>query len=273
MNFVPAPMPDNESRRQEAVERLQIKGTDQHDVMIVYSEMAQELTGFAAVAATLFDADSQYSLASCNFPGKSGDKLMDRAQSICSYTILSNKPTLIPDTSSDHRTSNHPAVLSGMCKSYAGFPIINKDNYALGSFCLVHPEKKELNSQQIILIQKLVARLAHQLDTQSEQREVTSNKIQNAINIFSEVAPGASLDDFKYFISLCSDKKVSSSLLQNLIDLDLCILKENKISLTQKGRETQQKMGLQTRILQKMKVEGDAADSMVNDMLSKLGEI
>ena len=105
MNFVPAPMPDNESRRQEAVERLQIKGTDQHDVMIVYSEMAQELTGFAAVAATLFDADSQYSLASCNFPGKSGDKLMDRAQSICSYTILSNKPTLIPDTSSDHRLS------------------------------------------------------------------------------------------------------------------------------------------------------------------------
>ena len=57
MNFVPAPMPDNESRRQEAVERLQIKGTDQHDVMIVYSEMAQELTGFAAVAATLFDAE------------------------------------------------------------------------------------------------------------------------------------------------------------------------------------------------------------------------
>ena len=66
---------------------------------------------------------------------------------------------------------------------------------------------------------------------------------------------------------------MSSSLLQNLIDLDLCILEENNISLTQKGRETQQKMGLQTRILQKMKIEGDAADSMVNDMLSKLGEI
>ena len=58
MNFIAAPMPANESRRQEAVERLQIKGTDQHDVMIVYSEMAQELTGFAAVAATLFDLQS-----------------------------------------------------------------------------------------------------------------------------------------------------------------------------------------------------------------------
>tara|TARA_B100001094_G_C18140637_1_gene777653 strand:+ start:780 stop:929 length:150 start_codon:yes stop_codon:yes gene_type:complete len=46
MNYIPAPMPENESRRQEAVERLQIKGTDQHDVMVIYSEMVQELTGF-----------------------------------------------------------------------------------------------------------------------------------------------------------------------------------------------------------------------------------
>jgi len=273
MKFIPAPMPANESRRQEAVERLKIKGTDQHDVMIVYSEMAQELTGFAAVAATLFDADSQYSLASCNFPGKSGDILMDRAQSICSYTLLSSEPTLIPDTVSDERTANHPAVTSGMCGSYAGFPIINKDNYALGSFCLVHPEKKKLTEEQIVLIQKLVARLAHQLDTQSEQREITSNKMQDAINEFSKVAPNASLSDFKYFISLCSDKEVSSPLLVNLINLGLCIVEDSKTSLTQKGRETQQKMGLQTQILQKMKVEGDAANNMVNDMLSQLGEI
>jgi hypothetical protein len=160
-----------------------------------------------------------------------------------------------------------------MCKAYAGFPIINKDNYALGSFCLVHTEKKALTEQQIVLEQKQVARLAHQLDTQSEQREVTSTKMQDAINEFSKVAPNASLDDFKYFISLCSDKNVSEPLLKNLIALDLCVPKDDKTSLTQKGRETQQKMGLQTPILQKMKVEGDAADNMVNDMLSQLGEI
>ena len=55
MNYIPAPMPENEARRQEAVERLQIKGTDQHDVMVVYSEMAQELTGFSSVLASIFD--------------------------------------------------------------------------------------------------------------------------------------------------------------------------------------------------------------------------
>ena len=219
MNYIPAPMPENESRRQEAVERLQIKGTDQHDVMVVYSEMAQELTGFSSVLASIFDADAQYSLAGCGFPGKSGDRLMDRAQSICSYTLLSNNPTLIPDTSKDERTANHPATIAGMCKSYMGFPIINKDNYVLGSFCLVNSEIKKLSDQKVVLVQKLVARLAHQLDTQSEQREITSNKIQNAIDQFSMVVPNASLDDLKYFISICSGKTVSASLIKNLIKL------------------------------------------------------
>ena len=271
MNYIPAPMPENESRRQEAVERLQIKGTDQHDVMVVYSEMAQELTGFSSVLASIFDADAQYSLAGCGFPGKSGDRLMDRAQSICSYTLLSNNPTLIPDTSKDERTANHPATIAGMCKSYMGFPIINKDNYVLGSFCLVNSEIKKLSDQKVVLVQKLVARLAHQLDTQSEQREITSNKIQNAIDQFSMVVPNASLDDLKYFISICSGKTVSASLIKNLIKLGLCHSDDKNMSLTKKGREIQQNMGIQTQILQKMKIEGNAAENMVNDMLSKLG--
>ena len=40
-----------------------------------------------------------------------------------------------------------------------------------------------------------------------------------------------------------------------------------------KGREVQQSMGIQTQILQKMKIEGNDAENMVNDMLSKLGDL
>ena len=123
------------------------------------------------------------------------------------------------------------------------------------------------------MVQKLVARLAHQLDTQSEQREITSNKIQDAIYEFSKVVPNASLNDLKYFISICSGKRVSSSLLKNLIKLELCHSEDTNISLTKKGREVQQSMGIQTQILQKMKIEGNDAENMVNDMLSKLGDL
>ena len=72
-----------------------------------------------------------------------------------------NEPTLIPNTVSDQKKAGQPVVISGMCKSNASFPIINKDNYALGSFCLVHSKKKAFTEQQIIVIGKLVARLAN----------------------------------------------------------------------------------------------------------------
>ena len=107
----------------------------------------------------------------------------------------------------------------------------------------------------------------------SEQREITSNKIQDAIDVFSKVVPNASLNDLKYFISICSGKRVSSSLLKNLIKLELCHSEDTNISLTKKGREVQQSMGIQTQILQKMKIEGNDAENMVNDMLSKLGDL
>ncbi len=42
------------------------------------------------------------------------------------------------------------------------------------------------------------------------------------------------------------------------------------MELTEKGQELQIKMGLQTRILNKRKVEGEAANLLVDSMLSEL---
>ena len=43
--------------------------------------------------------------------------------------------------------------------------------------------------------------------------------------------------------------------------------------LTDKGQELQFKMGLQTRTLNKRKVEGEAANVLVDSMLSELEEL
>ena len=47
-----------------------------------------------------------------------------------------------------------------MCHSYCGFPVRNKDGYALGTFCLLNfTEVKEISSEKIELVEKLVSRL------------------------------------------------------------------------------------------------------------------
>ena len=70
-----------------------------------------------------------------------------------------------------------------MVVAYAGFPIINKDNYVFGTICLFDPNIKKLEKQEIKLLEKLTKRLAHQLDTQAEQKAVTAEKISLAIGI------------------------------------------------------------------------------------------
>ena len=66
------------------------------------------------------------------------------------------EPTLIHDLSKDPKWKTHPKILSGEAEylGYAGFPVINKDNYALGTLCLLSYEPTSLNQKQIGLIKK-----------------------------------------------------------------------------------------------------------------------
>jgi hypothetical protein len=47
-------------------------------------------------------------------------------------------------------------------------------------------EVKEMSSEKIELIEKLVSRLALQIATQTEQKEITSQKISKSIDIFMD---------------------------------------------------------------------------------------
>ena len=63
--------------------------------------------------------------------------------------------------------------------------------------------------------------------------------------------------------------KAASELLRN----DLCVHDNGSLILSSKGNDLQEKMGLQTKILNKIKIEGDAANKMVDSMLDKLGAL
>ena len=71
---------------------------------------------------------------------------------------------------------------------YAGFPVINKDNYALGTLCLLNGEPLSLSKKQIELIKGLAERIAHQIDLQTDQKETTSDSMHQAIKKFTDLS-------------------------------------------------------------------------------------
>ena len=276
-NFKPAPMTSNEERRLEALKRLGVIGTDQGDIFDIYSELALEVSGFFAATCSLIDVDTQHGISLCSLNGElekmtEGKPVkVERAQSPCAYTILTPEPLLVPDCREHKIFKDAGTVKAGMVVAYAGFPIINKDNYVFGTICLFDPNIKKLEKQEIKLLEKLTKRLAHQLDTQAEQKAVTAEKISSAIGVFEERVGKCSLKDFKYFINLCAGRDIELEKCHNLNSNELCSVNKNgSMELTEKGQDLQIKMGLQTRILNKRKVEGEAANLLVDSMLSEL---
>ena len=59
----------------------------------------------------------------------------------------------------------------------------------------------------------------------------------------------------------------------NLINAGLCEEKENKIVLSEKGNELQEKMNIVTKIHNQIKIEGKEANTMIDNALDKLGEL
>ena len=276
-SFKPAPMTSNEERRLEALKRLGVIGTGQGDIFDIYSELALEVSGFFAATCSLIDVDTQHGISLCSLNGElekmtEGKPVkVERAQSPCAYTILTPEPLLVPDCREHKIFKDAGTVKAGMVVAYAGFPIINKDNYVFGTICLFDPNIKKLEKQEIKLLEKLTKRLAHQLDTQAEQKAVTAEKISLAIGIFEERVGKCSLKDFKYFINLCAGRDIELEKCHNLNSNELCSVNKNgSMELTEKGQELQTKMGLQTRTLNKRKVEGEAANLLVDSMLSEL---
>jgi hypothetical protein len=275
MAWIPAPTPINENRRAQAVEKTGIIGTDQIYLFDIYLEIAKDISGYSAGSFSLYDSKNQCMISEIGKPGERElHRKADKSASICSYVILEKNPLLIFELNKHEIFKNHEAVKSGMVHSYCGFPVINKDGYAMGTFCIYNfSEVKEISSEKIELIEKLVSRLALQIDTQTEQKEITSQKISHSIDIFIDYNNDFTLSDYKNFIDICSGLNIPEENSTNLINANLCEIRNMTVLLSPRGNELQEKMNIVTKILNQVKVEGNEANSLIDNALDRLGEL
>ncbi len=275
MEWVPAPTPINENRRAKAVEKTGIIGTDQIYLFDIYLEIAKDISGYEAGSFSLYDSKNQCMISEIGKPGERElHKKNDKNASVCSYVLLDKKPLLVFDLNNHEIFKFHPGVIDGLVKSYCGFPVINKDGYALGTFCMLNfSEVKEMSSEKVHLIEKLVSRLTLQIDTQTEQKELTSQKISKSIDIFMDNYKDFTLSDYKNFIDICSGFNLPEKNATNLIKANLCEIRNMSVMLSTKGNELQEKMNIVTKIHNQFKVEGNEANSLIDNALDKLGDL
>ena len=269
-----ATMPANEARRAQAVIKTGLIDAPNSDLFQIYCDLAKDLTGFEQAKFSLFDGEAQCSMAGAGVDEsyKVGNRVERSKWNVCSYVLLNTEPMVIEDFYKDPDWSEHPFIKSGEAPhAYAGFPVVNKDNYALGTLCLFNTEPKKLSSDQEHLLVRISKNIAHLLDLQVEQRSLTAQKIVQASDVLSEELPGATLLDLKALLLLESGLKVSAGDSNSLVQNGFCT-KDNKSNakLSSAGRLLIEKMGISPKPMKRLKISGDDASELIDKMFSEL---
>ena len=269
-----APRPANEDQRVKAVIKTGLIDAPDNTAFQVYCELAKDITGFEYASFSLFDADMQCKIAKVGGDDeKPGSKGLRHENNICSYVLLDTEPLLMKDMSKDPVWKNHPEFLNGTAEwyGYAGFPVTNKDNFALGTLCMMNRSPKALNENQISLIKKITSNIALLIDSQVAQKEVTSQKILEALISFQKYDESLNINDFKMFISIISDVAVDHEQANNLIQKSLCKLdSKGNVTMSSNGLELQSLMKLEVKEMKKIKIAGEAAQSLIDEMFSTI---
>ena len=121
--------------------------------------------------------------------------------------------------------------------------------------------------------EKLVSRLALQIDTQTEQKELTSQKISKSIDVFLDSNSEFQITDYKSFIDICSGLNLPKENAINLIKNGFCEIKNEVVTLSSAGNELQEKMNIFTKVHNQIRIEGNDANTLIDNALDKLGEL
>lgn len=162
--------PNNEERRLEVLSVYE-------EVAAEAKEQFDELTGLAATLLRMPGAfiafmrrDEQVVQAARGIDSYKAE----RRQTFCSNVISTGKPLLIPDAREDPRFADHPMVAGEpYLRFYLGVPLIASTGEAIGTFCVIDYEPRDLSQEEVGTLKVLASQAMTQLELRRKERELT----------------------------------------------------------------------------------------------------
>jgi adenylate cyclase len=163
--FTGVPVPQNDAERVAALNRYRVLDTPPEFEYDTLTELPAQICGCPVAVLGLIDETRDWFKAKYGFPDTMTEAPRDMV--ICSATICQNDLMYVPDVNKDERFREYPDVVGKPhIRFYCGMPLINREGYALGSFCVIDFEPHEITPAQ----REAVRRLAHQAVAQLELR-------------------------------------------------------------------------------------------------------
>ncbi len=179
-----------EAARLDALRRYRILDTSGEKSFDDLTRLASFICACPIALLSLLDEHRQW------FKSKVGLSVSEtqRDISFCTHTILQKDIMVVKDATRDERFRDSPLVRGEphVC-FYAGVPLVTAEGYALGAFCVIDHQPRELSEEQVFALRAL----ARQTMALMELRRVSAD--------LNEVI--ASLQMLQGLLPICSNCK------------------------------------------------------------------
>ena len=169
--MIPAPLPDNEAQRLQALHDLDILDTLEEQAYDDITWLTAQICNTPIALVTLIDAERQFLKSRHGLDAEE----VPRDIGFCPHAILDDDVLVVEDATQDERFHDNPLVHSGPnVKFYAGAPLVLPGNLRIGTLCVVDHEPRELTAEQEKTLKVLARQVVSQLTLRKTVRELES---------------------------------------------------------------------------------------------------
>lgn len=190
----------NELVRQQVLDNQELLDTPADPYLDVLVKVVSEMFDVKTVLISLVDRDRQW------FKARRGLDVPEtpRNVSFCGHAILQDDVFVVEDTHKDQRFIDNPVVVSPpYLRFYAGQPLYAQDGSPIGTLCLLNPEPKQLNREQIQRLKDMATlaegyiKLRHMSEQTVQLRAALSREERKTmLDALTQVWNRAGLDHF-----------------------------------------------------------------------------
>ena len=161
----PPALPDEESRRQLALDQYAILDTAPEFAFDDLARLASLVCQTPISLIGLMDHNRQWLKARVGVPADLTE--IPRSLAFCNQIITTGSALHVTDTTTDERFASNPYVVGGAgMRFYAGIPLKTADNYCLGTVCVIDRVPRALTAAQ----QQALTTIAELVMAQLERR-------------------------------------------------------------------------------------------------------
>ncbi|RLP54053.1 MAG: GAF domain-containing protein [Ketobacter sp.] len=148
----PAPYPDNEAERLQALEQYKVLDTDPEQGFDAIVRLVAYICDVPIALVSLVDDDRQW------FKAKVGLDTVETSRDLafCAYAIHQDAPFIVEDASRDERFDRNPLVTGDPgIRFYAGAPLRTPSGFRIGTLCAIDTQPRKLSGDQIDALRTL----------------------------------------------------------------------------------------------------------------------